>query len=64
MRTLTLCPAALLLACSLSTQAADKREQSFVVGTDVNAQGEVTQTQPEANVDKPIAAVLDLALKR
>ena len=64
MRVFTFCTAVLLLACSLSALAVDKREQTFVVGADVNAQGEVTQTQPEVNVDKPIAAVLDLALKR
>lgn len=64
MKILTFCTAVLLLTCSFSTQAADRRAQTFVVGADVNAQGEVTQTQPEANVDKPFAAVLDLALKR
>jgi hypothetical protein len=63
MKTFMLCTALLLLACS-SARAADKREQTFVIGADVNSQGEVTQTQPEASVTKPIAAVLDLALKR
>jgi hypothetical protein len=58
------CTTALLLACSLSARADVTREQTFVVGADVNAQGVVTQTQPEASVSKPIAAVLDLALKR
>lgn len=63
MKTFMLCTALLLLACSPPARAADKREQTFIVGADVNAQGEVTQTQPEASVGKPIAAVLDLALK-
>lgn len=62
MKTFMLCTALLLLACT-PVRAADKREQTFVLGADVNAQGEVTQTQPEASVTKPIAAVLDLALK-
>lgn len=64
MKIAILCTTALLLACSLSARADVTREQTFVVGADVNAQGVVTQTQPEASVSKPIAAVLDLALKR
>lgn len=64
MKIAILCTTALLLACSLSARAADTREQTFVVGADVNAQGVVTHTQSEASVSKPIAAVLDLALKR
>jgi len=47
----------------LPAWADDTRKQTFVVGADVNAQGEVTQTQVDAGVAKPIAAVLDLALK-
>ena len=54
----------LLLAWTLPAWADDTRQQTFVVGADVNAQGEVTQTQVDANVAKPIAAVLDLALKK
>ncbi len=53
----------LLLAWTLPAWADDARQQTFVVGADVNAQGEVTQTQVDADVAKPIAAVLDLALK-
>lgn len=63
MKKVMLCTAMLLLICSLSAHAAERREQTFVVGADVNAQGEVTQTQPEAGVSKPIAAALDLALR-
>jgi len=47
----------------LPAWADDTRKQTFVVGADVNAQGEVTQTQVDAGVAKPIAAALDLALK-
>lgn len=64
MKFTSLCSIAVLLVCALSARATDTREQTFVVGADVNAQGVVTQTQAEANVTKPIAAVLDLALKR
>lgn len=53
----------LLLAWTLPAWADDARQQTFVVGADVNAQGEVTQTQVDADVAKPIAAALDLALK-
>ena len=60
MKRVMLCAVMLLLICSLSAHAAERREQTFVVGADVNAQGEVTQTQPEAGVNKSIAAALDL----
>jgi hypothetical protein len=53
----------LFLVWTLPAWADDTRKQTFVVGADVNAQGEVTQTQVDADVTKPIAAVLDLALK-
>lgn len=53
----------LLLLCTLPAWADDTRKQTFVVGADVNAQGEVTRTQVDTDVAKPIAAVLDLALK-
>jgi hypothetical protein len=53
----------LLLVWTLPAWADDARKQTFVVGADVNAQGAVTQTQVDPDVSKPIAAVLDLALK-
>ncbi|WP_158880990.1 energy transducer TonB [Rhodanobacter sp. L36] len=53
----------LLLVCALPAQADDTRKASFVVGADVDAQGVVTQTQVDAGVSKPIAGVIDLALK-
>lgn len=56
--------ATLLLLWALPARAADTRTQVFVIGADVNAQGEVTQTQPEADTAKPLAAALDLALKQ
>jgi hypothetical protein len=56
--------AALLLTWALPIRAADMREQVFTIGADVNAKGEVVQTQLEAGTAKPIAAVLDLALKQ
>jgi hypothetical protein len=52
-----------LLVWTLPAWADGMRKQTFVVGADVNAQGAVTQTQVDADVSKPIAAVLDLALK-
>lgn len=50
----------LWLSPSLATQTL---EQVFTVGADVDAQGQVTQTQPEPGVDPQIAAVLDEAIK-
>ncbi len=54
----------LCLAWTLPTMAADMRERTFQVGADANAQGEVAATQSPATAAKPIAALLDLALKR
>lgn len=50
----------LWLSPSLATQT---REQAFTVGADVDAQGKVTQTQPEPGIAPQIAAVLDEAIK-
>ncbi|OOG59277.1 hypothetical protein [Rhodanobacter sp. C03] len=50
----------LWLSPSLATQT---REQTFTVGADVDAQGQVTQTQPEPGAAPQIAAVLDEAIK-
>jgi hypothetical protein len=58
-----LCAAMFLLAGSLPVRAADSQKQTYVIGAEVNALGEVTETQPELGVTKPIAAVLDLALR-
>lgn len=56
--------AAVLLACIFPARAAEVRTQTYVVGVDVNAQGDITQTQVEASVDKSIASVLDAALRQ
>lgn len=50
----------LLMPLGLATQT---REQTFTVGADVDAQGQVTQTQPAPGVNPQIAALLDEALK-
>jgi hypothetical protein len=63
MKRVTCCAGVMLLACALPVQAADRQEQTYVIGAEVSALGEVTETQPEPGVTKPIAAMLDLALK-
>jgi hypothetical protein len=57
------CAGVMLLACALPVRAADSQKQTYVIGAEVSAMGEVTKTQPEPGVTRPIAAVLDLALK-
>jgi len=58
------CVVALLLACSLSAQAAQKREQSYRIGADVDATGHVTATQLDPDVPASIAPVLVSAVKQ
>ncbi len=64
MKTVTLCIAALLLTCSLSARAADKREQGYTIGANVDAHGHVTATQLDPDVSAPIAAILATAVKQ
>jgi TonB family protein len=64
MKNVTLVVAALLLACSLAAQAAEKREQIYKVGADVDAQGHITAAQVDSDVPVSIAAVLASAVKR
>jgi TonB family protein len=64
MKNIQLCAAMLLLACSLMVQAAEKREQIYEVGADVDAKGRTTATQVEPNVPASIAAVLGSAVKQ
>ena len=63
-KTFGCCVAIFLLTCASAAWGAETREQTYVVGADVNTQGQVTQTQVDANVNKGIASFLDLALKR
>lgn len=53
-----------MLACASAGWVGEKREQSGVVGADVDSQAQVVQTQVDTDASKGIAAVLDLALKR
>jgi hypothetical protein len=53
----------LCLAWTMPTLAVENLEQTFVVGADVNALGEVTAIQPAPNKTKPIEEILDLAVK-
>jgi hypothetical protein len=64
MKNVMLCAAMLLLACSLTVRAAEKREQTYKVGADVDAQGHITATQVDPDVPASIAAVLSAAVKR
>jgi TonB family protein len=64
MKNIMLCAAMLLLACSLTVRAAEKREQTYKVGADVDAQGHITATQVDPDVPASIAAVLSAAVKQ
>lgn len=63
MKGVFLCVGIMLLTSALPARATDIQKQNYVIGADVSALGEVTKTEPEPGVTKPIAAVLDLALK-
>lgn len=58
------CAAIFLLASTTTAWGADTREQTYVIGADVNQQGNITQTQVDADVSQGIAGVLDRALKQ
>lgn len=64
LKTFTHCAVILLLVFASTARAGETREQTYVIGADVNSQGQVTQTQVDADVSKGIAGFLDLALKR
>jgi TonB family protein len=58
------CAVVLLLTCSLTARAAEKREQTYAVGVDVDAKGHITATQVAPDVPASIAAVLSYAVKQ
>lgn len=64
MKNVMLNAAILLLFCSLTVQAAEKREQTYRVGANVDAQGHITATQVDPDVPTSIAAVLASAVKQ
>ena len=64
MKNVMLSAAMLLLACSLTAQAAEKREQTFRIGADVDAQGHITATQVDPDVPASIVPVLASAVKQ
>jgi TonB family protein len=64
MKNVMLCAAMLLLACSLTARAADRREQTYRVGADVDAEGHVTAIQVDPKVPASIAPVLASAVKQ
>lgn len=64
LKTFGRCVAILLLVFTSTAQAGETREQTYVIGADVNSHGQVTQTQVDDNVSKGIAGFLDLAVKR
>jgi len=63
MKGVIFCVGVILLTNAVSAWAADIEKQTYVIGADVSALGEVTKTEAEPGVTKPIATVLDLALK-
>ena len=64
MKNVMLCTGMLLLAGSLTARAAERREQTYRVGADVDATGHVIATQVEQDVPASIAAVLTSAVKQ
>lgn len=64
MKKVLLCVAMLLLACSLTVQAVEKREQTYSIGADVDTQGHVTATQVDPDVPTSIATLLAFAVKQ
>ena len=64
MRNVMRCAAMLPLAGSLTARAAEKREQTYQVGVDVDAKGHTTATQVDPNVPASIAAALASAVKQ
>ena len=64
MKNIMLCAGMLLLTVSLTTQAAERREQTYRVGANVDATGHVIATQVEQDVPASIVAVLTSAVKQ
>ena len=64
MKNVMFCAAMLLLTCALAAHAAEKREQTYRVGADVDAKGHITATQVDPDVPASIAAVLTSAAKQ
>lgn len=64
MKNIMLCAGMLLLAVSLTAQAAERREQTYRIGADVDATGRVIATQIEQDVPASIAVVLTSAVKQ
>lgn len=56
--------AILLLVCASVAWAGDVREQGYDVGTDVDAQGNITATQIDKDVPQSIAALLKSSLQQ
>ncbi|MEO8810068.1 MAG: energy transducer TonB [Rhodanobacter sp.] len=54
----------LLLAWSMSTQAAPVQEKIYVVGADVDSHGHITATQVDADVPAKLASVLASAVQQ
>lgn len=64
MKKVMLCAAMLLLTCSLTARATERREQTYRIGADVDATGHITATQVEQDVPASIAALLTSAVKQ
>jgi len=64
MKSINLLIVGLLLACSLTAQAAEEREQTYVIGADVDADGHITATQFDPDVSAPFTALLSAAVKQ
>lgn len=63
-KTLECCLAVTLLVCASTAWAGDVREQRYEVGTDVDAQGQITATQIDKQVPASIAALLTSSMRQ
>lgn len=64
MKTTMCCATLLALVCALPAHAAETREQTYRIGTDVDAAGHVTATQFDADVPASIATVLAATVRQ
>lgn len=64
MKFATICAGLLALACVLPVRAADIREQTYSVGADVDAQGQIVATQFVDGVPAPVAKLLTTAVQQ
>ena len=55
---------ALILLCASALCASEVREQTYVIGADVNAQGQITATQIDKHVPASVSAILARSVRQ